>query len=436
MTTKTGLYRDKRNKHRPWVVRWFGEYDPAKGKQRHYSKAFARKRDAEAYRAAKQAELNYGGARDKLDDISLAEFNRKFLETKVRNRRPATRYNYRLTLEQLRDFAGGNTELRSITPEVADRFITSRTRVAQTGNGYSPWSRNRQLGNAKTAFNIAVRWGYLNANPFAHIPAERCPPRRWHHLKVEEFRAILEVTDNLRWRAFYLLACTTGARFGELFNLTWADIDFGKGTVTIQDRPATSATPPFTVKDHETRTLLIPRQTAEALLAWQAEAPDGVPYVLLTAERWTRVRDRWQLCRLKKPWKRVGFTDEREWVEWENRHMVNNVIRDMRSLVRQAHLELTAPLTVHTLRKSFGQNHADAGTPIHVLQGLMGHASITTTREFYLQAADANEREAQGRYEALLEAPTRKTCVRIAYPQDAALRSDIDMSVTCSPTET
>jgi len=44
MTTKVGLYRDKRNKHRPWVVRWYGEYDPEKGKQRQYSRSFVRKR--------------------------------------------------------------------------------------------------------------------------------------------------------------------------------------------------------------------------------------------------------------------------------------------------------------------------------------------------------------------------------------------------------
>ena len=79
MTTKVGLYKDKRNMHRPWVVRWFGEYDPEKSKRRHYSQAFSRKRDAETFQAAKQAELNQGGARDKLDDISLAEFIRRFL---------------------------------------------------------------------------------------------------------------------------------------------------------------------------------------------------------------------------------------------------------------------------------------------------------------------------------------------------------------------
>jgi len=100
--------------------------------------------------------------------------------------------------------------------------------------------------------------------------------------------------------------------------------------------------------------------------------------------------------------------------------MVNNVVRDMRRHVRKAGLKLTAPLTVHTLRKSFAQNHANAGTPSMTLKALMGHASITTTEKFYLQQSDDNERAALSRYEALLSG---KTCVKIAYePAHGAIR--------------
>ena len=420
MTTKVGLYKDKRNKRRPWVVRWFGEYDPEKSKQRHYSKAFSRKRDAETFLAAKQAELDRGGVRDVPNDISVGEFVRRFLDSKVRNQRPATRRTYGQTLEQLIEFVGENPPLRSVTPEVADSFVAARERVAQTGSGFSPWSRKRHLDNAKTAFNSAVRWGYLAKNPFSHIKVGRCAPKKWHHLKPEEFQTLLGVVGDLRWRAFYLLAYTTGARFGELFNLTWADIDFERGAITIQNRPATRQTPPFQVKDHEARTLLLPRQALEALAEWQADAPEGVPYVLISAERWLNVREKWQLCRAKRQWKRNAKANQLEWAEWENRHMVNNVRRTVRSHFLRAGIRTTATITIHTFRKSFGQNHANAGTPIYVLQRLLGHASITTTREFYLQAADANERDAVARYETLLDTPATQTCVRIAYPPDSA----------------
>jgi len=64
VVTKVGLYKDPRKKH-PWVVRWYGEHDPATGKQRRYSQAFRLKADAEYYRgfaltAWKQAREDQG----------------------------------------------------------------------------------------------------------------------------------------------------------------------------------------------------------------------------------------------------------------------------------------------------------------------------------------------------------------------------------------
>jgi len=110
--------------------------------------------------------------------------------------------------------------------------------------------------------------------------------------------------------------------------------------------------------------------------------------------------------------------------------MINNVLRNMKAHVRKAGIQTNGSLTVHAFRKSFGQNHADAGTPIHVLQALMGHADITTTREFYLQASDANEREAMARYESLLNTSGSKTCVRIAYEQGSAKEEGSSISIS------
>ena len=105
--------------------------------------------------------------------------------------------------------------------------------------------------------------------------------KEWHHLKPSEFQALLNAIEDLRWKALYLLAYCTGARFGELFNLTWSDIDLERSTMTISDRRASVKTPPFQVKDYENRTQLLTKQVIEALLAWQAchGAPETQPVV-------------------------------------------------------------------------------------------------------------------------------------------------------------
>ena len=74
--------------------------------------------------------------------------------------------------------------------------------------------------------------------------------------------------------------------------------------------------------------------------------------------------------------------------------MVNNVLRDTRRYLRKAGAILTAPFTLHTLRKSFAQNHADAGTPPKTLAALLGHSTVKTTMEFYSRVTDDNRQAA------------------------------------------
>ena len=42
----------------------------------------------------------------------------------------------------------------------------------------------------------------------------------------------------------------------------------------------------------------------------------------------------------------------------------------------------------------YGTNLANVGTPVQTLKTLMGHSSIQTTMEFYLQSSDENEKKA------------------------------------------
>ena len=96
-----------------------------------------------------------------------------------------------------------------------------------------------------------------------------------------EYRNLLEAAPSLRWKACYALAYTAGLRSGEMFSLTWKDIDFEHSEITIANRPATETLPPFFVKDFESRRIPLSRHTLDLLTALQAKATEGVPYVLL-----------------------------------------------------------------------------------------------------------------------------------------------------------
>ena len=86
----------------------------------------------------------------------------------------------------------------------------------------------------------------------------------------------------------------------------------------------------------------------------------------------------------------------------QTRDVVNQVLRSTKRHAKEAEIELTAPTTVRTFCKSHAQNHADHGTPAYLLQQLMGHANIATTREVHTQVSQGREREAAARNEQLL----------------------------------
>jgi integrase len=107
----------------------------------------------------------------------------------------------------------------------------------------------------------------------------------------------------------------------------------------------------------------MPRSVADALAEWQLQAPEGVPFISLKRERFETVSGNWQRCRNS-----LACEGGKHPRPWQTRDVVNNVLRSVKRHAKQAGIELAVSITVHTFRKSYGQNDADNGTPIHVLQ--------------------------------------------------------------------
>jgi integrase len=157
-------------------------------------------------------------------------------------------------------------------------------------------------------------------------------------------------------------------------NLTASSIDLEGRSVFVRSRPATDQLPPFEVKDHEDRSVPIPDSSVETLRELLEATDPDCPFILLTAVRNRSVLARWETFR------RTGRP-------WENRCMMNNTLREFQRHAKRAGIAGYDSLTVHTLRKSCGQNWANH-LPIHVTQAYMGHADISTTQQFYLKVCE------------------------------------------------
>jgi integrase len=397
--TKVLLLHDPR-KPNPWIVRYYGDFDPTTGKQRRPGKSFRLKRYAERFRAKLQREFDKGAPRDTPEDVSLDEYCRIYVERRNHEWAPKTRQHIDVLIQRLLGHFRSSMSLRSITPEqVAVFWANSKSiREGREGGEISRSTRNRILRDARTMFRYAVIWRFIESNPFEGLRQIRVSKRTrqdWRYVKPEEYRRLLRVAPDLRWKVFYALAYTTAARFGELFSLTQEHVDLSRGRLLIRNCKASDELPPFQVKDHEDREIPLPRHVVRLLQGWLLLRPKGSPLILVTPERFRTILARWRDCqRTGKP--------------WINNYLMNNVIRDIRRHATLVGLSNSDALTVHCFRKSCIQNWANH-LPMNVVKELAGHANIATTAEFYCKVCPEHEEHAQWVGEAVFAIATPRT---------------------------
>jgi integrase len=380
---KVKMTKDRRNKASPWILRCCDGPDPVTGKNKWCQKSFKYKKDAEDFKTDLKVGISDSTCQDNHTMINLKEFCTDYSQSMKARLRPSSIYLYQQTIERLVKYFGAYRPLQDIKPRTADTFIAELERIDGKEGELSNWSKSRVLRNCRTIFETAVDWELIQKNPYKKVKAPQCTVLPWYYLKPSDYRKLLGIAPELRWKAFYALGYTAGLRFGELFNLIWNDVDFERGEVRVANRRGTTSMPEFFVKDYETRKLRLPNHTLEVLADLKASREimdEDTPYVLLDEQRYKVVLKKWKKYRaIKRPWR--------------NQDMANNTLRDLRKHVERTGIKPDAQLNIHTLRKSCIQNWANE-LPINVTKELAGHSSITTTQKFYLQVDEYHRAKA------------------------------------------
>jgi integrase len=400
MTEKIGVYRDKRNKSRPWIVRWYGASDENTGKRRRYCETFRTKAGAEDFKASKMGEFKQGQRRGRREQVLLKAFCADWLKIRSRELRPETVKLYKQTIARLLSYFGQRAVLSQVSPRSAAKFVGGLERMDAKDGELSNWTRHRTLRQCKTMFDSAVEWDLIASNPFKKIKSPKCVPTDWHYLSPDQYCKLLNVAPTLRRRAFYALAYTTGLRKGELVNLRWENVDFGAGEVKVRNQAAAGKFPPFSVKDYEARTIPLPEHTLEILRDLQAynEITDQTLYVLLDERQLKTAVAKWWQYR-------------QEGRDWRNEDMVNNTGRDFKRHLERAGITAEDSLSIHTLRKACILNWANNINNMEVVRVLAGHSSLTTTMKYYSQITADQRAKAAAAIDELL----RQTDVKVTY---------------------
>lgn len=103
---------------------------------------------------------------------------------------------------------------------------------------------NRYVGSLSSVFSYAISWGWIEENPVSKVKKLKEPRGRVRFLSEEEHTALLDAckvddtpqdkdkkekrVSNPNLYIVVVIALTTGARFSEIMNLKWDDVDFNR----------------------------------------------------------------------------------------------------------------------------------------------------------------------------------------------------------------
>ena len=255
----------------------------------------------------------------------------------------------------------GSLPFKSISPIHIERLKSEMSKA-----GKAPRSIQYAMAITRQVINEARRRGiYAGENPLKRVKFPKFDNRRQRFFTHEEAEALLSEllrTDAEAWE-MALLSLHCGLRAGEIFKLTWADIDTARGLIAIKDSKGGKNR--FSHMTGAVKEMLRPKEdrlskTPGALLypgpggALRREVPRTVKEAIDT----------------------LGF---------------NTGLADRRDRA-----------VFHTLRHSFASWHVQGGTDLYTLRDLLGHSTLTMTAR-YSHLAPENSRRALEVMEASLK---------------------------------
>lgn len=222
----------------------------------------------------------------------------------------------------------------------------TRIRAHQLEAGCSGRYANNTLELTRTLARFAIRMGHLERLPFDVKPL-RLQKKPRPTVPASQLGAFLKAADstseNPQVGVMFRTLIALGLRESELLGMRWEWFNLDQRTYTVGKAKGKEARL-IPVPDWLWNRLMI---VPQSLSAWVFPAEDGMPH---------------RSGYLRKPLARLA-----------------------------KELDL-GNLTQHRLRATFASLHAEAGTPITEIQGMLGHKNITTTMIYVEQSLEAKRR--------------------------------------------
>jgi integrase len=269
---------------------------------------------------------------------TLSKCASEFLAHVKTNSAPKTHKVYKLALQHLFDFIG-DVAIEQVSTRDIDRYKSQRIEKV------SPATLNIEIRCFRAFFNRLRRWEILSKNPCDGVSQIRIPDQLPPFFTFEQIKKIQDNTTEDWLYRVVTFAAMTGARLGEILNLSWEDIDVENRVCVIRSNGS------FRVKSGKARTIPLNETVYEMIM--RSSHREGLVF---PGKRGQKVRP-------------------------------NYVSRKFREIVRAAGLD--KKLHFHSLRHTFASLLVKRGVSLYQVQKLLGHSSPRVTEVYaHLQGSD------------------------------------------------
>lgn len=203
---------------------------------------------AEALESGSQAYTEYlnAGIPFKQCDLSYSDYLDYWLENYcMNNLKYNTIQTYKIIINKYLKKNIGKYKLSTITSVALNSYITDLVNKYNHSKTYYKNILKVIKGSFRDACNL---YGFIKYNPALTLRLPKMEEElnnKRHYYTNEEIDKILDrFKDNATFVASFLTSCYTGMRTGEVFALTWEDIDLENGIINIRhnlyDKPKDS----------------------------------------------------------------------------------------------------------------------------------------------------------------------------------------------------
>ena len=208
--------------------------------------------------------------------------------------------------------------------------------------------------------------------------AKATPPRTTkkdpNYFQPETISAILEALESepLKWRLITHLLIVTGCRRGEIMGLKWEKVDFENSRVKIDRALVSSKSKGVfeeSTKTSDIRHLALPRETMDLLRQHKREQ---LRLQLANGDRWLH----------------TGYVFTQDNGDHMNPDSITGWLKDFSTRHGLPHIN------PHAFRHTVASVLLANGTDIVTVSKQLGHASITTTENFYSHIIEENKAKA------------------------------------------